>query len=57
MPEFFKLVTFTFKPPEKTPYHPKSSNTENMHCYITCMFYFSPAGRREQFLRTFELLI
>ena len=45
------------KPPENTPYHPKSSNTENMHCYITCMFYFSSAGRREQFLKTCEMLI
>ena len=45
------------KLPEKMPYHPKSSNTENMHCYITCMFYFSSAGRREWFLRTREMLI
>ena len=44
-------------PPEKTPYHPKSSNTENLHWYITCMFYFSSAGRREQFLGTSEMLI
>ena len=45
------------KLPEKTTYHPKSSNTENLHYYITGMFYFSSAGRREQFLRTCEMLI
>ena len=45
------------KAPGKAPYHPKSSNTENLHYYLTCMFYFCSAGRREQFLRTCDMLI